>query len=186
MDKRTLETKQRIETALVDELIAGNVPTIKGITHALGLNRNTFYLHYSNIEDATQIVLNQYTNQVIEKVDTIDIKTLFDNPQYLTQVFIDTLCKDDRTRKFTLESKVSYGYVHELTNMLVDHVYERYLNELNDRGDCYYSVNFLIAGFIHSIYKSINQGYCKEKIDLLQAELTKLVQFGVSKDNDRK
>lgn len=182
MDKRSIETRNRIENAIIDELLSGNEPTIKGITQSLGLNRNTFYLHYSNIDDVTQIILDKYTSLITNRIDSIDIKELFDHPQYLTQILIDELCNDDRIRKFTLESKISYGYVHDLTNKLVDHVYNRYLNELNDRGDCFYSVNFLMAGFIHSLYKLINQGFSIEKVDVLQAELTALVQFGVSKN----
>lgn len=182
MDKRSIDTRNRIENAIVDEWISGNVPTIKGITQSLDLNRNTFYLHYSNIEDVTQVVLDQYTKLIEDKIKSYDIKDLFDNPQYLTQILIDVLCKDERTRKFTLESKVSYGYVHDLTNKLVDYVYDRYLNELNDRGDCFHSVNFLMAGFIHSLYKLISHGYSLEKVDVLQAELTALVQFGVSRN----
>ena len=182
MDKRSIETKKRIENAIIDEWLTGNSPTIKGITQSLNLNRNTFYLHYANIEEVTQIILDQYTASIKNKIDTIDIKELFDSPQYLTQILIDELCNDERIRKLTLESNISYGYVHDLTNKLVDHVYSRYLNELNDRGDCYYSVNFLIAGFVHSLYKLIKQGFNSEKVDVLQAELTALVQFGVSKN----
>ncbi|MCF0112133.1 MAG: TetR/AcrR family transcriptional regulator [Erysipelotrichaceae bacterium] len=151
-DKRTVMTKHRIEQAIMDDWIAGNTPSVKEITEKLQLNRNTFYIHYANIEDATTSMFHGFTKEILDRIDTKTYQDWTNDPQWVTSVIVDVLYQDEKTKQMAFMTKLSSQYMIDMTTEIVDHIYEEYSRNGINRPTMYLAINFLISGFVHSLY----------------------------------
>lgn len=179
MDKRSVETRGKIEHSLAKLWISGNTPSVKEVAALCGINRNTFYLHYANVEEATQCMLERFTARIIERIESVPIEELFLEPQILSQSIADVLCENEQTRRLTLQSPIAHGYLHTLTRELVDYVYSRYEEKEKDRKDVYLSIDFLVAGFTHALYTLVNLHPDVEDVHTLLKQMEELAKKGV-------
>lgn len=187
MDKRTVETKKKIEDELINQLVEGKVLSIKDISEKCGINRNTFYIHYNNIDQAVDSVLQQFTDEIITKIDDYTIEELLKEPQLVSKQIINVLCQNEKILSLTLKSKIASPYVIGLTSELVNHINLRYINEIGKKKNVYLNINFLVAGFVHSLFTLVNKYPDLEEIDELLCHLEPLVKYGllaVENDSD--
>lgn len=105
-----------------------NQITVKDIVDECGVNRNTFYYHYEDINDLLENVINEETNILLNKYPTIDS--------------IDTAI--EVAIKYVLENKKT---ILNIYNHLDRNIYERFI-----MNTCEYTVSSLI----NSITKELN------------------------------
>lgn len=105
-----------------------NQITVKDIVDECGVNRNTFYYHYEDINDLLENVINEETNILLKKYPTIDS--------------IDTAI--EVAIKYVLENKKT---ILNIYNHLDRNIYERFI-----MNTCEYTVSSLI----NSITKELN------------------------------
>lgn len=105
-----------------------NQITVKDIVDECGVNRNTFYYHYEDINDLLENVINEETNILLKKYPTIDS--------------IDTAI--EVAIKYVLENKKT---ILNIYNHLDRNIYERFI-----MNTCEYTVSSLM----NSITKELN------------------------------
>lgn len=74
MDPRTLRTKEMLKAALL-ELLQQGVPfhqlSVQKLTKTARLNRTTFYLHYEDIEDIRQHLIEELLYELTDKFEEL-------------------------------------------------------------------------------------------------------------------
>ena len=74
MDPRTIRTKELLKEAFL-QLLREGIPlhqiSVQRLTKAARLNRTTFYLHYEDIEDLRQHLIEQLQHELSEKFDEL-------------------------------------------------------------------------------------------------------------------
>lgn len=65
-DKRIIRTRKSLQTALLQLMKTKNIRdiTIKELVNEAGINRSTFYLHYSCVQDILEELQNYYLNEL--------------------------------------------------------------------------------------------------------------------------
>ena len=85
-DIRYIKNEERIKSAfksMVEEMNFEDI-TVKELTKRANINRKTFYLHYSSIDDLLKCIQMELTNEYLERVKDLDI---FEDYYELTKVF---------------------------------------------------------------------------------------------------
>lgn len=96
MDKRSVRTKEKIVNALFELISIKSACKIKvkEITDLAKIERKTFYLHYSCIEDVYEDIRNKINNDLLKAADdyinSIDYK-ISDLFTYLNKIVLDNI-----------------------------------------------------------------------------------------------
>lgn len=74
-DARFIKTEKKIVETFKEMVIEMNFEsiTVKELTSRAKINRKTFYLHYSTIEDLIKSVEKKYCEEYIKYIDGLDI-----------------------------------------------------------------------------------------------------------------
>lgn len=77
MDPRIAKTRSRLQEALFELARERGIDsvTVSDIAHRAGVNRSTFYLHYSDTETLLADALDQVTERAGAKLDGIDLRS---------------------------------------------------------------------------------------------------------------
>lgn len=156
-----------------------NQITVKDIVDECGVNRNTFYYHYEDINDLLENVINEETNILLKKYPTIDS--------------IDTAI--EVAIKYVLENKKT---ILNIYNHLDRNIYERFImntceytvsslinsitNELNiDEKNKKFLMNFVKCQFfgfcIDWLSRNLDEEYVKEYVTYTKITKEILIEF---------
>lgn len=156
-----------------------NQITVKDIVDECGVNRNTFYYHYEDINDLLENVINEETNILLKKYPTIDS--------------IDTAI--EVAIKYVLENKKT---ILNIYNHLDRNIYERFImntceytvsslinsitNELNiDEKNKKFLINFVKCQFfgfcIDWLSRNLDEEYVKEYVTYTKITKEILIEF---------
>lgn len=151
--------------------------TVKEICEKAGVNRSTFYLHYTTIDDllaecieyiGKQITLKYVEGNVIDKnkINTCSVKDLIlVTPQYLLPYL-------EFIKQNKVVYKVAYSQPHvlktqEITKYLYDKLFEPILIRFNiPKQEREYIIAFYLTGISAVIMEWIKND-CKEEIDTI-------------------
>lgn len=79
IDKRIIRTRKRLHTALLNLMQTKNIRdiSVKELVEEAGINRSTFYLHYSSVSD----ILEELQDDYMRELDRISQKEYSCNPE---------------------------------------------------------------------------------------------------------
>lgn len=172
LDRRVLRTKQQIRQAIVELLSEkdANSITVRELAEHAGINRGTFYIHYNDIND----LLEQLVNEASEKVCEVCQKyppeeTPSDSYPFLTDMF--QMLKDDpQLFNVLLANNGSQSYAERICLMLQ----ENYLDKLlqlyfpADPQRCHFASGFIVAGCVHQALLWLNTGTVETPEEMAQ------------------
>lgn len=125
MDLRIIKTKQNIKEAFFDlcKIKAIDKITIKELSLKAQINKATFYLHYKDIYDLADQMMDEIIEKRIQELDNYAIYFFTDQVSFLNH-FIDSFNKDRKTMAMLIKNN-NYGYrTFQRTNKLIkDKIY---------------------------------------------------------------
>ena len=108
IDPRIIRTKEAIQTVfkqMVCELPYEKI-TVKAITQAARINRNTFYLHYNCVDDVLAEIQAKHSSEYSAIVSGID--QLKDTGKLVRSFFEYMEAQDDFFKRVTCDSRFDY------------------------------------------------------------------------------
>ena len=151
-DARFIKNEEKIiETfkQMVVEMNFENI-TVKELTERAKINRKTFYLHYSTIEDLVKSLEIKYCEEYIKFIDGLDI--FHDYKEIIRRFYLFHMQKGEFMDKLTCDSNYEY-----IRNQMINKVKEFYINTSIFEGLDKYKLNIAI-NYMHnttlSLYKS--------------------------------
>ena len=91
MDKRIVRTRHAIFNAVFELATEKELDkiTVVELCDKAGINKSTFYLHYSSINDCLQKCFDLFTENVLEFAKEIDYKTMAEAPEETVKKILD-------------------------------------------------------------------------------------------------
>ncbi|MDY4787771.1 MAG: hypothetical protein SO253_00450 [Bacilli bacterium] len=120
MDLRIIKTKQNIKEAFFDLCKIKSIDkiTIKELSSKAQINKATFYLHYNDIYDLADQIMNEIVEKRIYELDEY-VKYFFTDQILFLNRFIDSFNKDRKTMAMLIKNN-NYGYrTFKKTNQLI-------------------------------------------------------------------
>lgn len=153
-DRRIGKTQKCIRDALISLIIEKEVSqiTVKELAERANINRKTFYMHYSNIEDILDKIENEFIEKllfVFEKYDSFDSQ--FDVYAFFRS--LNNVINED----FDLYQRLVYAnsynfFVIKVKNILKDALVEKYNKKLNISKDIFNLYAEYTASGVMSLY----------------------------------
>ena len=152
-DKRILKSKKAIKDALIKLLAQKDFKqiTITDLAREAGINRATFYMHYSSTHEVVSAIGIDISNNVIECLQKFDTSQFYKNSLDVLYMIAKSLEGLQLTKAFT--DYASSGWLlNKLKARMIRSVYAKMLElypEVNT-GKLYCTVTFTIAGLLES------------------------------------
>ena len=162
MDRRVLRTKQQIRQALIDLLCEKSEKdiSVRELAQRAGINRGTFYIHYKDIHDLVEQLVDEATEKLLAVCKRHPpAQTPRESYPFLTDLF-ETLQSDPQLFAILLGSSCSHAYSERICVMLQE-------NFLNDLLAVFYSADpkqrqvasaFIVAGCLHQALQWLENG----------------------------
>lgn len=158
-DKRSLKTRKAIKYAFLKLLKTRDIAqvNITEITKLAGINRNSFYTHYKNINN----ILDDINNEIYSYMEEILVKFTYArmsvDPYPIIHEFSRIVINNKYITEYLLFSKSSTELVRKLKDSICDTFYANYLKENPANPQVYCLSSFIIAGVFemyHSWFRS--------------------------------
>lgn len=159
-DKRSKRTRSAIKIALLKLLKTksyGEI-TVKELTELAGINRNSFYTHYSGVEN----IFDDLNDVVLFSCDRILSKYTYaqfrKDPYPLLKEIADALSGNRHYMEYLVFTGSPTGFLRKLKDSLCDRLYAVYLTERGDENPVVpYMFSFLISGLFEIYYRYFNE-----------------------------
>ncbi len=180
IDKRTIATKAKLKKITLDILLHSNVKlNITNLTNMAQINRNTFYLHYQSIKEIIIDIYEDIASDIISEIDKNKIFQYITSPLLLMETISNYLLKEEDYLEFLFDSAFSNEALDVLILSVSNYLTDEYRSLLESTHDIYYySINFLVNGYINSL-KSWYLSSNRIELDLIQKQISKLSLYGV-------
>lgn len=181
-DRRVLRTKQQIRQALIDLLCEKSEKDISVRELALraGINRGTFYIHYKDIHDLVEQLVDEATEKLLAVCKRHPpAQTPRESYPFLTDLF-ETLQSDPKLFCILLGTTGSHAYSQRICVMLQE-------NFLNDLLAVFYSADpkqrqvasdFIVSGCLHQALRWLESG-TKESPDEIAYLTGRVIMHGI-------
>lgn len=183
MDTRIKKTKKNLFDAFVSlrEKKPLEKITIKELTDAAGVSKQTFYLHYRDIYDIAEQIENEL---IIEMCRVLpDVDDILDNIGYVAVTLFKRATSQDTIFKIVFSgsrmSALSHGIVRELKNAV-------YAQHPELRADL--ATNIYLSAMVHGAYyayqeyKTIDQ----DKVIKILGDISNCMSIGYNSNFDHK
>lgn len=155
-DRRWVRTRRSIRAAFTELVIQKDLEkiTVKEIVEIADINRNTFYLHYGNVNEVMVEIENEIITALTAEIERIEFSKLSSNPYLFYKSLTNLLDADVDLNTAILRSIKSSTLSLQVKQVLKDKL-SRALSELQHIDPLVLDVNidFLTAGMI-SVYQS--------------------------------
>ena len=151
-DARFIRNEEKIIEAFKQMVLEMNFEdiTVKELTVRAKINRKTFYLHYSTIEDLVKSLEAKYCGEYIKFIDGLDIFN--DYHEIIKRFYLFHIQKGEFMDKLTCDPNYEY-----IRNQMINKVKESYINtsifEGLDKHTLNISINYM-HGTTLSLYKA--------------------------------
>jgi len=182
VDRRVLRTKQQIRQALIDLLAEKNEKdiSVRELAQRAGINRGTFYIHYKDIHDLVEQLMDEATEKLLEVCKRHPpAQTPRASYPFLTDLF-ETLQSDPQLFCILLGTTGSHAYSERICVMLQE-------NFLDDLLAVFYSADpkqrkvasgFIVAGCLHQALQWLDSGM-KELPDEMAYLTGRVIMHGI-------
>ena len=155
MDKRIVRTRLAVFNAVFELATEKQLDkiTVVELCDKAGINKSTFYLHYSSINDCLQKCFDLFTENVLEFGKDIDYNTMAETPEETIKKILDAAESNISYVKRFKDTVFYDSAIKSLKEKFVDTICEA--NNLNIR-DNYHEVAkivFLVGGSADLIIK---------------------------------
>ena len=154
IDRRVIRTRESIRRAfraLIHEKEYSKI-TVSDIANYAGINRRTFYLHYSSVED----VLLEFEKEAVDRVRSFSCYVdLLDESTDLTAMFYhltSMILEENDLIKRLIHAKSYHFFFDHLKNIWRDALVERYSPELNMTREEFFLYTEWLTSAILSVY----------------------------------
>ena len=154
-DKRSLKTRKAIKIAFLKLLKTNDISevNITEITKTAGINRNSFYTHYKNVNNILDDINNEiytYMEETLEKYSYLNVSV---DPYPIISDFSKIIVNTNYITQYLLFSKSSTELARKLKDSICDRFYNSYVKEV-PHGNPYirYYIAFIISGVFDMYY----------------------------------
>ena len=181
IDKRIIKTKTGIKTAFMQLMLEKELSkiTISDVAHRANINRSTFYLHYSSVQDIMKDIEHEIALRITSSIDKFNISKIYDSTYNMFTTLTAMLDELDTVKKYILYSTNSNYVTGRLKEIFVEKASAALIEkfpELNPR-DLLYHLTFAAGGICDTYIK---WGHSEDKIVSLE-ELIKTVSAHTEK-----
>lgn len=153
-DKRSLKTRKAIKLALFKMLKTTDLEavSITALTKMAGVNRNSFYTHYSSITNILDDINTDILFQVDEMLNKYTYKSFREDAYPLISEFSKNLSENKFFAEYVLFSKNNSDLLRKLKDYITDRCVKQYEVESGQKSEIVpYMVAFLVGG-VFDIY----------------------------------
>lgn len=121
-DLRIIKTKKAIREALFEILLTKDIHdiTVCELASHATINRKTFYLHYSSVEDVLEEFHNELTTELLGDLQTSTFDDMYTISISLFKKFIELLRKNKPYYTFLAKAKNSTNLFHSFQTVLTE------------------------------------------------------------------
>lgn len=155
-DKRSVRTRKQIKLALLKLVRTKDIEdiSITELTNVAGINRNSFYTHYSSVYN----ILDDLNADILYTIDGIVSKYTYasfrEDPYPLLHDFSEVITGNKYFTEYLLFSGSSGELIQKLKETLCERFYKIYVTERgNNRPYVKYMLSFLVGG-VFDVYQS--------------------------------
>jgi AcrR family transcriptional regulator len=182
LDARSLKTRSKIRKAVVVCLKTTAPEDIKvtKITALSKISRNSFYTHYSSVNDVLDDIFFEVESVFANIFNKIDINDFLKNPYpYLKEIFAP-LNETPAFSEFIIFSKFSTVFMQRLIDSLTDKFISIYSLQKSEMPQSIpYLINFAVSGIFHFVYKWYKDGK-KAPFDEILLKISILIKNTIS------
>ncbi len=150
-DKRSRKTVSAIQSTLLELLCTKKVREIKivDLCTAADINRTTFYLHYSGIEDVLEELRHEITERIFENIDELADFNRPKNPMPFLNVCTDILESYPHFADFVRMASDADIFLSKLKQQFSQSICRHYLESCTSRlENAVYVFRFLTSGVL--------------------------------------
>jgi len=179
IDQRVRLTQSLIKNALVELMQEHHISkiSVRALCEKAGINRSTFYLHYSDTYD----LLAQVEQEVLDKLNRyLNHKSISDTKPLSTQVlsnFLDYVKENVDLFKALLSENCDFAFQKDL--MELAQVLSSQPNQTLDTNTIEYVKVFCLPGAISVLQKWLQDGM-QESTEQISEFIIQIIYFGVS------
>ncbi len=159
-DRRSKRTRSAIKIALLKLLKTkpyGEI-TVKELSELAGINRNSFYTHYSGVEN----IFDDLNEDVLFSCERIFSKYTYaefrSDPYPLLKELGDALSTSRHYMEYLVFTGAPTGFLRKLKDSLCNKLYSVYLSERGDENPVVpYMFSFLVGGLFELYYRYFNE-----------------------------
>lgn len=161
IDRRIIKTRNSIKQAYMQLMLDHemNELTISDIAEKAAINRSTFYLHYTSLND----VMNDIENELAEKIQTIvnrfDIKNFQESLKIFFGTLLNVLNANDTLRKYMFYSTNSQTVTLRMKKVFADTIIDaiRTSDKIKYTPKMLYPAVFATSGLVDMFIVWFNQ-----------------------------
>ncbi len=177
-DKRSKRTRSAVKIALLKMLKTKPLSevTVKDLCALAGVNRNSFYTHYTSIDN----VFDDFNEDVLAVCDRIFSKYTYssfrDDPYPLLKEISFSLSSNRHFMEYLVFADATAGFLRKLKDSLCEKIYSVYVSERqDDQPVTPYMISFLVSGTFEIYYRYFNTsgGVPIETVTVWAAEFMK-------------
>lgn len=179
IDQRVKLTQSLLKNALVELMQKNHISkiSVRALCETAGINRSTFYLHYSDPYD----LLAQVEQEVLDNLNRyLNHKSISDTKPMSTHVlsnFLDYVKKNVDLFKALLSENCDFAFQKDL--MELAQVISSQPNQSLDPKTVDYVKTFCLPGAISVLQKWLQEGM-KESTEQISEFIIEIIYFGVS------
>ena len=181
-DKRSVKTRRAIKIAFLKLLRTHDISevNITEITRNAGINRNSFYTHYKNVNN----ILDDINNEICSHMETILERYSYEkitvDPHPVIADFSKVVVNNKYITEYLLFSKSSTDLVRKLKDIICDRFYDSYIKAVSSPNPI---TRYVIAYIISGVFEMYHLWYRTEKsipIETVTEKVSKFILKGVS------
>ena len=152
VDIRTIRTKNVIKNEILDFIEKEKEISIQAITKSCSINRNTFYIHFKNINEAIDEIKNDIADEVVNSLVDYSIEELNVNPSLFIDAIYKVILTNPKYTKVFFDKKYENHYNGILRHKISDHFLNKCKDTEFDLRMVKTSIEFFVSGLFYSIY----------------------------------
>jgi len=180
MDRRILRTREAIQKSYFELLKQkkGDHITVAEVTRNANIDRKTFYLHYSCIDDVWDNFCDKKIEELLESLHRTDF---LDNPILLKTFFaaMNEVFEKDMDSIRLLPNSFLHSFCEKVNTILVEALINKYSNRVTvseERMKIY--CEFLVSGMIH-LYQEFLMDSSKLTTDQIERVVVHVAMKGI-------
>ncbi len=152
--------------------------TVTEIVKLSGLNRGTFYAHYSNVVDVLEEIEREVTDKILSLFSSYKSQ-IIENPAPFLLDIAEFLQKDYDFYKRLICAKVGENFIDKLKEFFVSTVIEEIASDdMQDKGKFVLVVRFYTNGFA-TMYVDVFKGKLNVTLDELTKMMGEIIAVGI-------
>lgn len=152
--------------------------TVTEIVKLSGLNRGTFYAHYSNVVDVLEEIEWEVTDKILSLFSSYKSQ-IIENPAPFLHDIAEFLQKDYDFYKRLICAKVGENFIDKLKEFFVSTVIEEIASDdMQDKGKFVLVVRFYTNGFA-TMYVDVFKGKLNVTLDELTKMMGEIIAVGI-------